>query len=135
MPQKLLSVGTLKKCRTAGTLSYSKSSLLTTSSTTHPSQTQRLIKTAYGIYIVGFVLHSPIFTQISIGRPAMAKWLRLTKRIVERTIAPFLGIAPTHRKIHFESVDVMRVQNGKINEHWGVANLFSLMQQLGALKT
>ena len=53
----------------------------------HPSQTQRLIKTAYGIYIVGFVLHSPIFTQISIGRPAMAKWLRLTKRIVERTMA------------------------------------------------
>jgi steroid delta-isomerase-like uncharacterized protein len=48
---------------------------------------------------------------------------------------PFLGIAPTHRKIHFESVNVMRVQNGKINEHWGVANLFSLMQQLGALKT
>ena len=24
---------------------------------------------------------------------------------------PFLGIAPTHRKIHFESVDVMRVQD------------------------
>jgi len=32
---------------------------------------------------------------------------------------PFLGIAPTHRKIHFESVDVMRVQNGKITDHWG----------------
>jgi predicted ester cyclase len=26
----------------------------------------------------------------------------------------------------------MRVRNGKIAEHWGVANLFSLMQQLGA---
>jgi hypothetical protein len=24
------------------------------------------------------------------------------------------------------------VRNGKIAEHWGVANLFSLMQQLGA---
>ena len=46
---------------------------------------------------------------------------------------PFLGIAPTHRKIHFESVDVMRVQDGKITDHWGVGNLFSLMQQLGAL--
>src|SRR5215472_10334531 len=45
----------------------------------------------------------------------------------------FLGIAPTHRKIHFESVDVMRVRNGKITDHWGVGNLFSLMQQLGAL--
>jgi len=44
---------------------------------------------------------------------------------------PFLGIAPTHRKIHFESIDVMRVQNGKITDHWGVGNLLSLMQQIG----
>jgi steroid delta-isomerase-like uncharacterized protein len=44
----------------------------------------------------------------------------------------FLGVAPTGRKIQFETVDVMRVHGGKITEHWGVANLFSLMQQLGA---
>lgn len=43
----------------------------------------------------------------------------------------FLGISPTHRKIHFETVDVMRVQNGKITDHWGVGNLLSLMQQIG----
>jgi steroid delta-isomerase-like uncharacterized protein len=47
----------------------------------------------------------------------------------------FLGVAPTGRKIHFETVDVMRVRNDKITEHWGVANLFSLMQQLGAWPT
>jgi steroid delta-isomerase-like uncharacterized protein len=47
----------------------------------------------------------------------------------------FLGVAPTGRKIHFETVDVMRVRNGKITEHWGVANLFSLMQQLGTWPT
>jgi steroid delta-isomerase-like uncharacterized protein len=45
----------------------------------------------------------------------------------------FLGVAPTGRKIHFDTVDAMRVHAGKITEHWGVANLFSLMQQLGAL--
>ena len=44
----------------------------------------------------------------------------------------FLGIAPTGRKIHFETVDAMRVHNGKITEHWGVANLYSLIQQLSA---
>jgi hypothetical protein len=43
----------------------------------------------------------------------------------------FLGIAPTHRKIHFETVDVMRVRDGKITDHWGVGNLLSLMQQIG----
>jgi hypothetical protein len=44
----------------------------------------------------------------------------------------FLGVAPAGRKIRFETVDVMRVRDGKIAEHWGVANLFFLMQQLGA---
>jgi predicted ester cyclase len=48
------------------------------------------------------------------------------------TQGTFLGLAATGRQIHFETVDVMRVRNGKITEHWGVANLFSLMQQLGA---
>jgi predicted ester cyclase len=45
---------------------------------------------------------------------------------------PHLGIAPTHREVRFESVDVMRVHNGRITEHWGVGNLLSLMQQIGA---
>ncbi|MFC9701404.1 ester cyclase [Streptomyces sp. NPDC056943] len=45
----------------------------------------------------------------------------------------FFGIAPTGRTIRFDTVDAMRVHDGKITEHWGVANLFSLMQQLGAL--
>ena len=47
--------------------------------------------------------------------------------------ATFLGVAPTGRQIHFESVDAMRVHDGKIVEHWGVANLYSLMEQLGRL--
>jgi steroid delta-isomerase-like uncharacterized protein len=40
----------------------------------------------------------------------------------------FLGVAPTGKKIHFEALDAMRVKNGKIAEHWSVANLFSLLQ-------
>lgn len=43
----------------------------------------------------------------------------------------FLGVEPTGREIQFETVDAMRVRDGKIVEHWGVANLFSLMRQLG----
>jgi predicted ester cyclase len=34
------------------------------------------------------------------------------------------GVAPTHRKIHFESVDVMRVRGGKITDHWGCGKSF-----------
>jgi len=43
-------------------------------------------------------------------------------------LGEFLGVVPTARKIQFETVNV-----GQISEHWGVANLFSLMQQLGGL--
>jgi predicted ester cyclase len=42
----------------------------------------------------------------------------------------FMGFAPTEAKIQFETVDVMRVRDGKITEHWGVANLYALRQQL-----
>jgi steroid delta-isomerase-like uncharacterized protein len=43
------------------------------------------------------------------------------------------GLAPTGRKIQFDTVDVMRVTDGRITEHWGVAHLYSLLHQLGAL--
>lgn len=45
---------------------------------------------------------------------------------------PMFGIAATGREVQFETVDVMRVRDGQIHEHWGVANLFSLVHQLGA---
>eukprot|EP01133_Synstelium_polycarpum_P027459 gene27459-33134_t len=48
-------------------------------------------------------------------------------------LGTFLGIEPTGRKIQFETVDAMRVVGGKITEHWGVANLYSLVGQLGGL--
>ena len=42
------------------------------------------------------------------------------------------SIAPTGRTVAFETVDAMRVRDGRIVEHWGVANLLSLVSQLGA---
>jgi predicted SnoaL-like aldol condensation-catalyzing enzyme len=35
--------------------------------------------------------------------------------------------------VEFETVDVMRVVNGKIAEHWGVGNLLKVMIQLGVV--
>ncbi|PTQ12417.1 ester cyclase [Sphingomonas oleivorans] len=45
----------------------------------------------------------------------------------------FLGVPATGKKVRFETVDAMRVVDGKIAEHWGVANLYSVMQQLGVI--
>ena len=46
---------------------------------------------------------------------------------------PFMGIPPTDKRVRFDSVDVMRVMDGQIVEHWGVGDLFGLMIQLGVL--
>jgi steroid delta-isomerase-like uncharacterized protein len=45
----------------------------------------------------------------------------------------FMGFAPTHNEISYEEVIVLRLENGKIVEHWAVADALSLMQQLGAI--
>lgn len=50
-------------------------------------------------------------------------------------LGDFLGTAPTGKAIHFETVDAMRVRDGKITDHWGVANLYSVLRQLGQLPT
>jgi steroid delta-isomerase-like uncharacterized protein len=72
--------------------------------------------------------HANIHWQLADGdRVTTYKTYRGTHR------GEFFGVEPTGREIQFETVDVMRVRDGKITEHWGVANLFSLMQQLGAL--
>ena len=46
---------------------------------------------------------------------------------------PFMGVAPTGKRVRFDSVDVMRVVDGTIVEHWGVADLLGLMIQVGVL--
>jgi steroid delta-isomerase-like uncharacterized protein len=44
----------------------------------------------------------------------------------------FLGIAPTGRTVRFDTVDAMRVRDGRIVEHWGIADLYGVLGQLGA---
>ena len=44
-------------------------------------------------------------------------------------LGDFLGIPATGRTVQFETVDAMRVRNGRIVEHWGVANLYSVLEQ------
>jgi predicted ester cyclase len=43
-----------------------------------------------------------------------------------------MGVA-ANKTVEFESVDIIRVEDGKVLEHWGVTDTMSLMQQLGAI--
>ena len=46
----------------------------------------------------------------------------------------FMGIPATGRHVSLQLVDIMRFDgDGRVSEHWGVADMLSLMQQLGAI--
>lgn len=45
----------------------------------------------------------------------------------------FFGIPPTGRDIEVKGVHVMRVQDGKVAEHWGTDDEISMMRQLGVI--
>jgi len=42
----------------------------------------------------------------------------------------YLGVAPTGKRVTFNSTDIIRVRAGKFVEHWGAADLYGLTQQL-----
>jgi predicted ester cyclase len=45
----------------------------------------------------------------------------------------FLGIAPTGNRVRVTGIDIDRVEQGKIVEHWSEADLLGMMQQLGVI--
>ena len=45
----------------------------------------------------------------------------------------FMGIQATDKSFEIESMDIIRVEDGKCAEHWGVTDMMSLMQQIGAV--
>lgn len=56
-------------------------------------------------------------------------WGRMTARGTQK--GQFGPLPPTGKKIEITVCDVMRFENGKLVEHWGVADRFAAMEQLG----
>jgi steroid delta-isomerase-like uncharacterized protein len=46
----------------------------------------------------------------------------------------WLGNPPTGNKLNFDVVDVFRIEDGKIAEHWDVADTLKLFTQVGKIK-
>jgi predicted ester cyclase len=46
---------------------------------------------------------------------------------------PFQGIEPTGRKVDIHVIDIVRVADGRIVEHWNCVDRLGLLAQLGAL--
>ncbi len=47
----------------------------------------------------------------------------------------FLGMPPTGKSFTMAGIDIHRLRDGKLAEHWHVVDLFGQLQQLGLLST
>jgi predicted ester cyclase len=45
----------------------------------------------------------------------------------------FLGVPATGRQVDFPAIDIVRFRDGKGVEHWGVTDVMTMMEQLGAI--
>jgi len=50
-----------------------------------------------------------------------------------RHVAPFLGIPPTNKSFSIAGIDIHRLKEGKLAEHYHVVDQLSMMQQLGLI--
>jgi predicted ester cyclase len=48
-------------------------------------------------------------------------------------LGPFYGSEPTGLEMEIDVIDVVRVVDGRLVEHWGVPDRFALLDQLGLL--
>jgi predicted ester cyclase len=44
-----------------------------------------------------------------------------------------MGVEPTQKTVEIESIDIVRVVDGKVAEHWGITDTAGLMMQIGAM--
>jgi steroid delta-isomerase-like uncharacterized protein len=55
-------------------------------------------------------------------------------KVVATHQGEFMGVPPTGRRVEMQLVDIMGFDEaGLVREHWGVADMLSLMQQIGAV--
>ena len=45
----------------------------------------------------------------------------------------FMGVPATGNSVEMEGIDLFRIRDGQVAEHWGVSDVMSLMQQIGAI--
>ncbi|MBN1530557.1 MAG: ester cyclase [Thermoleophilaceae bacterium] len=44
-----------------------------------------------------------------------------------------MGVPASGNRVELEMIDIVRVQDGRVAEHWGTTDNLSLMQQIGAI--
>ncbi len=72
-------------------------------------------------------LCATIHTQIAEGDKVMTH-----KTLSGTHQGDFLGIPPTGRQVDIAVIDILRLADGRITDHWNIVDQIGLLQQLGA---
>ena len=72
-------------------------------------------------------LHITLEDIIAEGEKVVTRWLAQGTQQ-----GAFLGVAATGKPIRLSGIDILRIVDGKIVEHWDITDQMGLMQQLGS---
>jgi steroid delta-isomerase-like uncharacterized protein len=50
-------------------------------------------------------------------------------------LGEFMGVAATGKSVVIDGIDIIRIADGRLAEHWTVVDTLGLMQQIGALSS
>jgi predicted ester cyclase len=78
-------------------------------------------------------LHVTIEDMIAEGDKVVVRSTMHGTQKGELRLGPGPAIPPTGKAITLQSIDIIRIQNGKGVEHWGIEDDLGMMQQLGLI--
>jgi predicted ester cyclase len=86
-------------------------------------------KKVHELSLVGMTdFHTRILDMVAEGDQVVAR-----VNITGVHTGTFFGIAATGKRVEFSGMYMVRIQNGKIVEHWGEEDGVSLLEQLGMI--
>jgi steroid delta-isomerase-like uncharacterized protein len=83
----------------------------------------------FGMLFAAFPdLHAEIHDQLVDGDKVVTR-----KTFLGTQDGQFMGMPPSGRSVAFDVIDIVRVRDGLMVEHWNVVDSMALMTQLGAI--
>jgi predicted ester cyclase len=49
------------------------------------------------------------------------------KTIAGEHVGPLLGVEPSGKRVSIDVIDIVRIEDGRYAEHWGINNLFAVL--------
>ena len=138
----------------AGEATMNEATIKTLVNTFETSQNKNDMTMAEAMFTADFIDHSPFpgqtpdFAGFKVGMAEMRKSFPDINVKVERTVAQgdmltwqfkisgtqlgaFMGAPASNKTFSIYSIDMLRIKDGKIAEHWGVFDAAGMMGQLG----